>query len=162
MIDRVANRKSSWNVFVNDIVCLLVWLDLRSPTWSVVEILAWSYSVAAKLTTGPMGRNIRWAPILMCITKQWVFMNNVSRTYTSGSSALYCSLIYACCDVIDTYTQKTHGRGKLFSRHISASRWDRTKVLTAVFPIFDNGHSNGTNGNTARLNRKCRIQDGDL
>ena len=28
-------------------------------------------------------------------------------------------------------------------------------------PIFDNGHSHGTNGNTARCNRRRKIQDGD-
>jgi len=31
-----------------------------------------------------------------------------------------------------------------------------------LHPLFDDGHSNGTNGNTARCNRKWKIQDGGL
>ena len=46
-------------------------------------------------------------------------------------------------------------------RHISASQWNRATIPTAA-PIFDNGHSNGTNGNTARLNRKWKILDSGL
>jgi len=44
-----------------------------------------------------------------------------------------------------------HGVDKIYPTHILASRWERPRipVATAIFPCFDNGHTSGTNRNTA-------------
>ena len=48
----------------------------------------------------------------------------------------------------------------LYPRHFSTSRRDRNKIPTAT-PNFDDGHSNGTTGETARCNQ-WKNQDGGL